>query len=72
MRGGGMGGGALGQIAGLLGSPQAASALGGLFGGGGAPGQLAAATRNPDVQKALAALRLGPLGRPTIPVGAAG
>lgn len=72
MRGGGGGGGALGQIAGLLTSPQGASALGGIFGGTSAPGQLAAAIRNPDVQKALAALRLGPLGRPTIPVGAAG
>lgn len=70
--GGATGGGALGQVAGLLTSPQAASALGGLFGGGGASGQLSAALRNPDVQKALAALRLGPLGRPTIPVGAAG
>jgi hypothetical protein len=64
--------GALGQIAGLLTSPQGASGLGGLFGGTSAPGQLAAAIRNPDLQKALAALRLGQLGRPTIPVGAAG
>jgi hypothetical protein len=64
--------GALGQIAGLLTSPQGASALGGLFGGSSAPGQLAAAIRNPDVQRALAALRLRQLGRPTIPVGAAG
>jgi hypothetical protein len=69
---GGAGGGALGQVAGLLTSPQAASALAGLFGGGGASGQLSAALRNPDVRRALAALRLGPLGRPSIPVGAAG
>lgn len=63
------GGGAMGQLAGLLSNPQMAGALGGLFGGGGAASQLSAAIGNPAVQQALAALRLGQLGRPAIPVG---
>lgn len=67
--GGGAGGGAMSQVAGLLRSPQAAGALGQLFGGGSGAGQLMSALRRPETQQALAALRLGPMGRPSIPMG---
>ncbi|HEV2541874.1 MAG TPA: hypothetical protein VGU70_03805, partial [Methylobacterium sp.] len=62
---------ALGQIAGLLTSPQAAAAVGGLFGGNRAANQFASTLQRPEVQQALAAMRLGPLGRSAIPVGSA-
>jgi hypothetical protein len=62
---------ALGQIAGLLSSPQAAAAVGGLFGGRRAVNQFASTLQRPEVQQALAAMRLGPLGRSAIPVGSA-
>jgi hypothetical protein len=67
--GGGAAGGAMSQVAGLLRSPQAAGALGQLFGGGNGAGQLMSALRRPETQQALAALRLGQMGRPDIPVG---
>jgi hypothetical protein len=67
--GGGAGGGAMSQVAGLMRSPQAAGALGQLFGGGNGAGQLMSAMRRPETQQALAALRLGQMGRPNIPVG---
>ena len=66
---GGGGGNALGQIAGLLSSPQISGALGGLFGGTGPAGQLASAMQRPEVNQAIAALRLGDMGRQTLPVG---
>ncbi|WP_037499891.1 hypothetical protein [Sphingomonas jaspsi] len=65
---GGMGG----VASGLLGAaPQIAGALSGLFGGNSAAGQLASAMNRPEIQQALGAMRLGPMGRPTIPVGSA-
>jgi hypothetical protein len=67
--GGGAGGGAMTQVAGMLQSPQAAGALAQLFGGGSGAGQLLSASRRPETQQALAALHLGPMGRPSIPVG---
>jgi hypothetical protein len=63
------GGNALGQIAGLLSSPQVSGALGGLFGGTSPAGQLASAIQRPEVHQAIAALRLGDMGRQTLPVG---
>lgn len=67
--GGSAGGGAMSQVAGLLRSPQAAGALGQMFGGGSGAGQLMSALQRPETQQALAALRLGPMGRPSIPMG---
>lgn len=82
---GGLGGPA-GQIAGgaarLLGSgggaaggrgldPGALAALGGLFGGTSALPQLGSLLGRRETAQALAALRLGPLGRRTVPVGSA-
>ena len=61
----------LGPVAGLLSSPQAAAAVGGLFGGSSAANQFASTLQRPEVQQALAAMRLGPLGRSAIPVGSA-
>jgi hypothetical protein len=56
---------------GLLGAaPQIAGSLASLFGGSSAAGQLASAINRPEVQQALGAMRLGSLGRPSIPVGA--
>lgn len=51
----------------------ALAALGGLMGqgGGGAAGQLSSLLGRPEVQQALMALNLGPVGRSTVPVGAA-
>jgi hypothetical protein len=62
---------ALGQIAGLLSSPQAAAAVGGLFGGNRPADQFASTVQRQEVQKALAAMRLGRFGRSEIPVGSA-
>jgi len=43
-----------------------------LFGGGSAASQLSSLLQRPEVQQALGAMRLGPLGRRSIPVGAGG
>ncbi|MGK9171297.1 hypothetical protein KXR53_33710 [Inquilinus limosus] len=67
----GAGFGQLAQLGGLLSSPQAAGALTGLFGGSGAAGQLFSALQRSELQRALAAMRLGRLGRKSIPVGQA-
>ncbi|HXA37533.1 MAG TPA: hypothetical protein VNW53_00905 [Phenylobacterium sp.] len=69
--GGGARGGMGQAIGGLLQSPAAAQALAGLFGGSSAAGQLANFIQRPETQQAFAALQLGQLGRPTVPVGAA-
>jgi hypothetical protein len=73
---GGSGAGGMGALTGMLGnalgSPQAAGVMNSLFGGSGAAGQLASTIQRPEVQQALAAIRLGALGRPAIPVGAGG
>jgi hypothetical protein len=69
--GGAAGGGAGGMAGGLLGAaPQIVGSLASLFGGSSAAGQLASAINRPEVQQALGAMRLGSLGRPSIPVGA--
>jgi hypothetical protein len=66
------GGGAAGRAIGsLLQNPAAAQAIGGLFGGSSATGQLASFMQRPETQQAFAALQLGKMGRPTVPVGAA-
>jgi hypothetical protein len=44
-------------------------ALTSLFGGTSAAGQLQSLLQRPETQRALAALNLGPLGRPSIPTG---
>jgi hypothetical protein len=62
-------GNGIGQIAGLLGSPQIGGLLSGMFGGSGAAGQLASALQRPEIHQALAAQRLGPLGANTIATG---
>lgn len=79
--GGAGGGGMAGQLGGLFGraggmprgllgaAPQVAGTLSSLFGGSSAAGQLASAMNRPEIQQALGAMRLGPMGRPTIPVG---
>jgi hypothetical protein len=70
---GGVGAGGVGQVlGGLLQSPAASQALAGLFGGGSAATQIASFLRRPEAQQAFAALQLGRLGRPTVPVGSAG
>jgi hypothetical protein len=70
---GGGGGGALGAIGTFLGGGAGAggvpAALGTLFGGSSAIGQLASLLGRPEFGQALAALKLGPMGRKTIPVG---
>ena len=68
MLGGGRSG-AASALGGLLGSPQLAGIAGSLFGGAGASGQIASLLQRPETQQALAAQRLGPLGRASIPVG---
>ena len=66
------GGGGVGQaIGGLLQNPAAAQAIGGHVGGSSAAGQLASFMQRPETQQAFAALQLGRMGRPTVPVGAA-
>jgi hypothetical protein len=60
------------MLGGLLSSPQAAGALGSLFGGGRAVDQLSSLVRRPELQQAMAAMRLGNLGRGAIPVGGGG
>lgn len=60
--------GALGSLVGGKGG-SAAGALASLFGGGSAAGQMMSLLQRPETQRALAALNLGPLGRPSIPVG---
>jgi hypothetical protein len=69
MLGGGRGGAAQ-ALGGLLSSPQFAGLAGNLFGGAGPAGQIASLLQRPETQQALAAQRLGPLGRTSIPVGA--
>lgn len=67
---GGLGGRPGGMPGTLLGAaPQIAGTLSSLFGGSSAAGQLASAMNRPEIQQALGAMRLGPMGRPTIPVG---
>lgn len=64
--------GGLGNLAGQAGRGGAPlSALTSLFGGGSAAGQLQSLLQRPETQRALAALNLGPLGRPSIPTGSA-
>jgi hypothetical protein len=69
MLGGGRGGAAQ-ALGGLLSSPQLAGLAGNLFGGASPAGQMASLLQRPETQQALAAQRLGPLGRTSIPVGA--
>ncbi len=75
-------GGALSSVLGALGRggggqnlagtiSQLAGPLASLFGGSSAAGQLASAMQRPELQQALAAMRLGNLGRSSIPVGSA-
>jgi hypothetical protein len=71
--GGGAAGGGAGGMAGALfgAAPQIAGSLASLFGGSSAAGQLASAINRPEIQQALGAMRLGSMGRPSIPVGPA-
>lgn len=69
MLGGGRGGAAQ-ALGGLLGSPQLAGLAGNLFGGANPAGQMASLLQRPETKQALAAQRLGPLGRTSVPVGA--
>lgn len=74
--GGGKGGAAVSALGGLLGggaggTGTALGALTSLFGSGNAIGQLLSLLQRPEAMQALAALNLGPAGRPTIPVGSA-
>lgn len=74
--GGGKGGSVINALGGLLGGGKggtstALGALTSLFGGTSAAGQLQSYLQRPEVMQALAALNLGSLGRPTIPVGSA-
>jgi hypothetical protein len=57
------------QLGGLLNSQQLAGLAGRLFGGAGPAGQIASLLQRPETQQALAAQRLGPLGRSSIPMG---
>jgi hypothetical protein len=65
-------GSALGALGALAGGGKSGSPLGALtslFGGTSAAGQLQSLLQRPETQRALAAINLGPLGRPSIPTG---
>ena len=65
---GGAGGGA-GGLMGGLGSLLGGSGLGSLLGGSPAAGQLLQTVMNPQTMQALASMAMGPMGKPSVPVG---